>query len=68
MKIKMVFTLRLHESFFRISRKELFWSLFNFRNKFIKQFALNKDHFFNFGLKIFLEQKSNFLQISDFNK
>ena len=47
------------KSSFRISRIKFFWSLFNFRNKFIKQFAISKDHFLNFGTKIFWEERSH---------
>ena len=36
---------------------EVFWSLFNFQNKFIKQFAISEDLFLNFGTKIFWEEK-----------
>ena len=44
---------------FQISRVELFWFSFNFRNKFIKQFAINKDRFFKLWLKKFLEERSH---------
>ena len=47
------------KSSFRIFKVELFWSLFNFRNKFIKQFAMSKDRFLNFGEKNFLKEKSH---------
>ena len=47
------------KSSFRISRMKLFWSLFSFRNKFVKQFAISKDRFFNFGMEMFWEEKSH---------
>ena len=47
------------KSSFQISRVELFWSLFNFPNKFVKQLAINKDIFLNFGKKIILEERSH---------
>ena len=34
------------KSSIQISRVNFFWSLLNFRNKFIKQFAISKDRFF----------------------
>ena len=45
--------------YFRISRMKCFWSLFSFRNKFVKEFAISKDCFFNFGTKIFWEERSH---------
>ena len=47
------------KSSFQISRVKLFWSLFNFRNKFIKQFAISKKRFLNFGKKMFWEERSH---------
>ena len=46
------------KSSFRIFRVELFWSLFNFRNKFIKQFAMSKGRFFKLWRENFLEERS----------
>ena len=51
---------------FQISRVELFWSLFNFRNKFIKQFAISKLHFSKLRQNKFFGEKNSFLLISDF--
>ena len=45
------------KSSFRISRMKFFWSLFSFRNKFVKEFAISKDRFLNFGMKIFWKEK-----------
>ena len=47
------------KSSLRIFRMELFWSLFNFPNKFVKQFAMSKDRFLSFSEKIFLEERSH---------
>ena len=47
--------IRLQKIFFRISKVELFRFLVNFCNKFVKQFAISKDHFLYFDLKIFWE-------------
>ena len=47
------------KSSFRISKMKFFWSLFNFRNKFIKQFALSKDLFFKLWHENFWEEKSH---------
>ena len=43
--------------FFKFPAWSFFRFLFNFRNKFIKQFAISKDTFLNFGLEIFCEEK-----------
>ena len=43
----------------RISRMKFFWSLFNFRNKFTKQFAISKARFLKFRTKIFWEERSH---------
>ena len=48
------------DSSFRISRMKFFWSLFNFRNNLIKQFAISKDHFFKLWRENFWEEKSHF--------
>ena len=47
------------KSSFRIFRVELFWSLFNFQNKFIKQFAMSKDRLFKLWRENFLEERSD---------
>ena len=47
----------LHKNFFLNFQNGVFLGFFNFRNKFIKQFAISKDTFLNFGLKIFWEEK-----------
>ena len=47
------------KSSFRISRMKFFWSLFNFRNELIKQFAISKDRFSKLWLENFLEEKSH---------
>ena len=52
---------------FQISRMELFWSLFNFRNKFIKQFAISKLHFSKLRQNKFFAGKKSFALISDFS-
>ena len=44
---------------FRIFRVG-FWSLFNFRNKFIKQFAMSKDRFFKLWRENFFGRKKSF--------
>ena len=55
------------KSSFRISKVELFWSLFNFRNKFIKQFIISKDRFFKLWQeKIFEGKKSDFRTVMNF--
>ena len=45
------------KSSFQISRVERFWSLINFQNKFIKQFAISEDRFLNFGKKNFWKKE-----------
>ena len=47
------------KSSFRISRMKFFWSLFSFRNKFVKQFAISKDRFFKLRHENFLGEKSH---------
>ena len=44
---------------FRISRVELYFQSGDFRNKFIKQFAVNKDRFFKLWVEKFLEERSH---------
>ena len=48
------------KSSFRISGVKPCWSLFNFRNKFINQFAISKDRFFKLWQEKFLEERSHF--------
>ena len=47
------------KSSFRISRMKFFWSLFKFRNKFIKQFAISKGRFFKLWQENFFGEKSH---------
>ena len=48
-------------SSFRISRVELFWSLINFRNKFIKQFIIRQDRFFKLWQEKIFEGNRSFV-------
>ena len=49
------------KSSFRISKMKFFWSLFSFRNKFVKQFAVSKDRFFKLCHENFLGGKKSFV-------
>ena len=70
MKTKNDFYVYINSSFqiFRVG----FWSLFNFQNKFIKQFAMGKDRFLNFGEKIFWKKevicvnRHEYIQVGNF--